>query len=48
MVRGQTGALVNITPLDPPTPMFEHPGPVADFTRLPEELHLVKFQHLRE
>jgi hypothetical protein len=45
--RDPAGALVNITPLDPPTPTFEHPGPVAEFRHLPEEIHLVLLQHLR-
>jgi hypothetical protein len=46
-IRDQKGQLINITPLDPPTPIFEHPGPLAEFVRLTEEIHLVRFQHLR-
>jgi hypothetical protein len=46
-IRDQKGQLVNITPLDPPTPVFEHPGSVAEFRGLLEEIHLVHFQHLR-
>jgi hypothetical protein len=47
IVRDRTGRLINITPLEPPTPVFEHPGSVAEFMRLNEEIHLVHFQHLR-
>jgi hypothetical protein len=47
IVRDPKGQLVNITPLEPPTPIFEHPGSLAEFRGLLEEIHLVHFQHLR-
>jgi hypothetical protein len=47
-VRGPNGQFINITPLDPPPPIFEHPGSVAEFMYLPEEIHLVNHQHLRD
>jgi hypothetical protein len=46
-VRDPKGQLFNITPLDPPTPVFEHPGSITEFNILIEEIHLVNFQHLR-
>jgi len=30
-VKGHNKQLFNITPLEPPTPVFEHPGSVAEF-----------------
>lgn len=47
MVRDLSGALFNITPLNPPTRMFAHPGPLEEFRQLREEVHLVMQQHLR-
>ena len=47
MVRDRTGAVFNITPVAPATPMFLHPGPVEEFRQLLEEIHLVMHQHLR-
>jgi len=46
-VKDPKGQLFNITPLNPPTPVFEHPGSVTEFGHLSEEIHLVHFQHLR-
>ena len=42
-VRDRKGQLFNITPLDPPTPVFEHPGTLTEFTLLTEEIHLMHF-----
>ena len=47
MVRDQRGAVFNMTPLDPPSPMFTHPGSLNEFRQLGEEIHLVAYQHLR-
>jgi hypothetical protein len=35
-------------PLNPPTPVFKHPGSVTEFEHLSEEIHLVHFQHSSE
>lgn len=45
-VTSPNGQLFNITPLDPPTPVFEHPGTITEFAHLSEEIHLVLWQHL--
>jgi hypothetical protein len=47
VVRSRGGPLLNITPLQTDTPIFEHPGPISEFRLLNEEIHLVLFQHLR-
>jgi hypothetical protein len=47
VARHENGSITDITPLRVETLIIVHPGSLGEFERLPEELHMVLYQHLR-